>query len=101
MSLIERNIDEIKRLCHLYAVTQLSVFGSVLTDRFDEESDVDFVVSFGDVSVEDYADNYLRLSADLGRLLGRDIDLVEDKAIRNPVFRANVDRTKVQIYGRV
>ncbi|MBQ7063137.1 MAG: nucleotidyltransferase domain-containing protein [Bacteroidales bacterium] len=101
MSLIERNIDEIKRLCHLYAVTQLSVFGSVLTDRFDEESDVDFVVSFGDVSVEDYADNYLRLSADLGRLLGRDIDLIEDKAIRNPVFRANVDRTKVQIYGRV
>ena len=100
MSLIERNIDEIKRLCHLYAVTQLSVFGSVLTDRFDEESDVDFVVSFGDVSAEDYADNYLRLSADLGRLLGRDIDLIEDKAIRNPVFRANVDRTKVQIYGR-
>ena len=99
MSLIERNIEGIKRLCGIYAVAQLSVFGSVLTEKFSDDSDIDFLVSFNAVPVENYADNYLQLSTALEELLGREIDLVEDKAIRNPVFRSNVDRTKVQIYG--
>ena len=99
MSLIERNIDGIKRLCNDHAVAKLSVFGSVLIDRFNDDSDIDFLVSFDNVPIEDYADNYLQLSMALSQLLGREIDLVEDKAIRNPIFRSNVDRTKVQIYG--
>ena len=85
----------------MHAVSQLSVFGSVLTDKFNHASDIDFLVSFDKMPIEDYADNYLQLMMALGELLGREIDLVEEKAIRNPVFRSNVDRTKVQIYGRV
>jgi len=99
MSLIERNIDGIKQLCHTHAVAQMSVFGSVLTDRFNDDSDIDILVTFNALPVEDYADNYLQLQVALQALLGREIDLVEDKAIRNPVFRNHVDRTKVQIYG--
>lgn len=99
MSLIERNIDDIKRLCSTHSVAQLSVFGSALTDRFNDNSDIDFLVSFEAMPIENYADNYLQLSMALEELLGREIDLVEYKAIRNPVFRSNVDRTKVQIYG--
>lgn len=99
MSIIERNIDAIKKLCAVYAVAQMSVFGSVLTDRFNDKSDIDILVSFDALPIEEYADNYLQLQAALQSLLGREIDLVEDKAIRNPVFRDQVDRTKVQIYG--
>ena len=99
MSLIERNIDAIKRLCAIYAVAQMSVFGSVLTDRFNDDSDIDILVSFDALPIEQYADNYLQLQSALQELLGREIDLVEDKAIRNPVFRNQVDRTKVKIYG--
>lgn len=99
MSLIERNIDAIKRLCSIYAVAQMSVFGSVLTDRFNDDSDIDILVSFDALPIEQYADNYLQLQSALQELLGREIDLVEDKAIRNPVFRNQVDRTKVKIYG--
>lgn len=100
MFLIERNIDSIKQLCNAHAVTQLSVFGSALTDQFNADSDIDFLVSFDDtMPIENYADNYLQLSLALSELLGRDIDLIEDKGIRNPIFRSNVDRTKVQIYG--
>ena len=99
MSIIERNIDAIKKLCAVYAVAQMSVFGSVLTDRFNDDSDIDILVSFDALPIEDYADNYLQLQSALQDLLGREVDLVEDKAIRNPVFRNQVDRTKVQIYG--
>lgn len=101
MSIIERNIEEIKRICSQHAVSQLSVFGSVLTDKFNDNSDIDFLVSFDSIPVEMYADNYLQMSTALSELLNREIDLVEDKAIRNPVFRNVVNRTKVQIYGRV
>ena len=99
MSLIERNIDAIKRLCAIYAVAQMSVFGSVLTDRFNDDSDIDILVSFDALPIEQYADNYLQLQSALQELLGREIDLVEDKAIRNPVLRNQVDCTKVKIYG--
>ncbi|MDY6382163.1 MAG: nucleotidyltransferase domain-containing protein [Bacteroidales bacterium] len=101
MLLIEQNIDRIKQLCNAHDVLQMSVFGSILTEHFDEQSDIDILVSFDSIPLENYADNYLQLQVELQNLLGREVDLVEDKAIRNPVFRENIDRTKVQIYGRV
>ena len=101
MSIIESNIDRIILLCKKHKVTALSVFGSVLTEKFNDESDIDMLVDFDTMPIEEYVDNYFNLSDELNKLLGRDIDLIEDKAIRNPVFRDNVNRTKVQIYGRV
>lgn len=99
MPLIEHNIDRICQLCRNHHVDTLAVFGSVLTNRFNDKSDVDLVVNFRALPVEEYADNYLQLMLSLSEVLGREVDLVEDKAIRNPVFRNNVDRTKVKIYG--
>ena len=99
MSIIERNIEMILALCKKHKVRELSVFGSVLTDRFNDESDVDFVVDFAVMYMAEYADNYLNMQESLSQLLGREIDLLEDKAIRNPIFRKNIDRTKQVIYG--
>ena len=101
MSLIERNIDELRELCARHSVKQLSVFGSVLTSRFRDDSDVDFLVSFNNIPLEEYADNYLQFSESLSEVLGREIDLVEEKAIHNPYFLSNIEQSKVQIYGRV
>lgn len=42
MKLIELNIDKIIALCKKYKVAKLWVFGSILTDHFNESSDVDF-----------------------------------------------------------
>ena len=43
MNLIELNIDRIIALCKKYKVNKLFVFGSILTDRFNKESDVDLL----------------------------------------------------------
>lgn len=99
MSIIESNIDNIGLLCRNHHVHSMSVFGSVLTDRFNDDSDIDMLVSFNELPIEDYADNFLQLMESLPKLLGRDIDLVEEKAIRNPVFRNIVEKTKMKIYG--
>ena len=57
MSIIESNIESICQLCKKHHVDSMSVFGSVLTDRFDANSDVDFLVSFKALPIEEYANN--------------------------------------------
>ena len=99
MKLIRRHITQIIALCEKHKVTSLYVFGSVLTDKFNNESDIDFVVIFDKVGVDDYFDNYFDFKYALQDLLGREVDLVEDQTIRNKYLRQNVDASKQLIYG--
>ncbi|HLN96578.1 MULTISPECIES: nucleotidyltransferase family protein [unclassified Flavobacterium] len=99
MKLIREHLDAIKTLCQSHRVSRLYAFGSVLTDDFSEHSDVDLIVDFEEMQVLDYSDNYFDLKFSLEKILERPIDLVEDKAIKNPYFRNAVDRTKRLIYG--
>ena len=71
----------------------------MLTDRFRDDSDIDFVVDFTDVDERDYADNYLEMQETLQNLFGREVDLLENKAIRNSVLLQTINNTKQVIYG--
>lgn len=94
MQLIKDNIRKIVSLCKKHKVEKLSVFGSILTPRFNDQSDVDLLVSFNKAEVEDYFDNYFDFKYALEALLGRDVDLLEEQTIRNPYLRKTVDATK-------
>lgn len=101
MKLIELNIQRIFELCRLYKVKSLAVFGSILTDRFNEHSDVDMLVDFESIDPDrfDYVSNYFSFRDALERLFNRKVDLIEEKALRNKYVIANVNRTKQVIYG--
>jgi hypothetical protein len=99
MNLIERNIDKIRDLCSIHKVSKLFVFGSVLTDKFKKDSDVDLVVDFQYVDHYEYADNYFDLKESLEKLFKRNVDLLEEKAIRNPYLRQSIDSSKQLVYG--
>lgn len=99
MRLIEKNIKKIKALCRKHKVVRLFVFGSVLTDRFNEESDIDFIVNFDKENVVDYFDNYFNLKYALEDLFKRKVDLLEEQTIKNPYLKKSVDETKALIYG--
>ena len=99
MNLIETNIQRIIDLCRKHQVNRLFVFGSILTNRFNDDSDIDLVVDFNNIDLSEYVNNYFDLKDSLQSLLGREVDLLEDKAINNPVLRRNIDRTKQLIYG--
>ena len=99
MNVIDRNIDKVRALCLKHKVAKLFVFGSVLTDSFKKDSDIDFVVDFAGIDLYDYADNYFDLKFSLEDLFERDVDLLEEKAIKNPYLRKSIDSTKQQIYG--
>jgi len=99
MNIIEKNIDRLRILCERYKVAELYVFGSVLNKRFSSESDIDFIVSFNDVGLEKYADNYFDFKFSLEDLFNRKIDLLEEKAIKNPFFKNSINNSKQMIYG--
>ena len=99
MNLIERNIDKIRDLCSKHKVRRLFVFGSVLTSRFKKDSDVDLVVDFQDVDLYEYADNYFDLKESLEKLFEHNVDLLEEKAIKNPYLKQSIDISKQLVYG--
>jgi predicted nucleotidyltransferase len=100
MNIIERNIDQIIKLCKLHKVTELYLFGSILTDTFNDESDIDFLVEFSIVDIQEYFNNYMDFKEKLEALLKRPVDLVENQAVRNPIFRKVLDREKKLVYER-
>lgn len=92
-------MDTIRALCSKHKVVSLFVFGSVLTDHFKKSSDIDLLVDFSGVDLYDYADNYFDLKTSLEELFKRQVDLLEDKAIKNPYLRKSIDASKKLIYG--
>jgi len=102
MKLIELNMDKIIALCKKYKVDKLWVFGSILTDRFNDDSDVDFLVDFEEDKIDllDYADNFFNLIHAIEDVIGRKIDLVVNKTIRNKVFRNEVNNSRQLLWSR-
>ena len=78
---------------------KLELFGSILRQDFDlERSDVDLLVEF-EASVANSFTNFLDLKEALEDLLGRRVDLVELRAIRNRRLRHHIERSKLPVYA--
>ena len=100
MNLIDVNKDKLIELCNKHKVKELFIFGSFLTEKFNDSSDVDLLIQFHQIELLDYFDNYMELKEELEQLFHRPVDLVENQAIRNPIFRKIIDREKQLIYER-
>ncbi len=100
MNIIEKNTGTLVSLCKQHKVKELYIFGSILTPKFNKDSDIDMLVQFDKVDILEYADNYFDFKDRLEKLLGREIDLIENQAIRNPIFRKILDRDKKIVYDR-
>lgn len=93
------DIDAIRRACERHGVKRLRVFGSVLTDRFDPEmSDVDFLVDF-QPEREDLFQDYFDLKFELERIVGREVDLVMERSVKNPFFKASAFGSAQDVYA--
>jgi uncharacterized protein len=97
--IIQDNIDSIVKICQKYNVSRLYVFGSVLTDKFSEESsDLDFQVELYPMNVLERGEKLIQFWDELEILYQRKIDLITDQPLRNPYFRKQLERTKQLIY---
>jgi len=79
-------------------VVEMALFGSVLREDFRPDSDVDVLVTFAPNdgwSLWDLID----MRDELREILGRQIDLVEERSLVNPFRRRSILRTKRVIYA--
>ena len=96
---LERYIGEIRLLCQKNRVKSLYVFGSVLTDRFTDKSDIDLIVDIDSIDPLEYSDFYFNLKFALEDLLRREIDLLESRALKNPYLIDNINQSKTLLYA--
>jgi len=99
MNLVESHINDIKHICAKHHVRHLYAFGSVLTNEFNKDSDIDLVVDFENLELDQYADNYFNLKYSLERVFKRSVDLLEESAIRNPYFKQALELSKRLVYA--
>lgn len=97
--LLTDNMDKIQALCKANNVKALFAFGSVCTNKFNDESDIDLLISFNPMDYGDYADTYFDLADRFENLFQRPVDLVTDKSLSNPYFIDSVNQTKTLLYA--
>ena len=89
-----KGIDE---FCHRWKVTELSLFGSVIRDDFQINSDVDVLVEFPEDIPYSLFD-LVTMQEELQALFRREVDLVEKGALRNPFRRRAILNNRKIIY---
>ena len=92
-------IPDLAGIAARHRVKRLGIFGSATGDRFDPaSSDIDFVVEFEPMIPVEHVRAYFGLAGDLARAFGREVDLIELSAVRNPIFRRVVEETCREVY---
>ena len=99
---IEAHRDEIIAICKEYGLECLEVFGSAATDQFDpDRSDIDFLVVYPEGwDYGPWGERVDDLRRRFEQLLGRDVDMVVLRWVRNPYLRRSIEETRVPIYAR-
>jgi len=99
-SIIKNNLVEIKRLLNQHKVKRAYAFGSVCTDKFNEQSDIDLLISFQEgMEPLERGENWWTLLYALQNLFNREVDLVAEETLKNPYFIKSVNERKELIYG--
>ena len=91
-------LNQIAAFCQKWQITELAVFGSILGDQFRDDSDIDFLVTFApraSISLFELAQAQL----DLKNIVGREVDLVEKAALRNPFRKSNIYKNMKVLYA--
>lgn len=98
---IALNRDALDALCRRFHVCRLDLFGSAARGDFDpDRSDVDFLVEFDRAYPEAMSlKGYFDFKAELEALLGRSVDLVEPRALRNPYLKASIDASREPVFA--
>lgn len=92
---IDIPIEKINDLCQRWRITEFALFGSVLRDDFDDDSDVDVLVEFEPGHTPGLA--LIRIEDEISRLLqGRKVDLVLEGALNRRLRKSILSSAEVR-----
>lgn len=97
--ILSRNLPRITQILKQNHVKRAYAFGSVCTEQFGPNSDVDLLIAFEDnLDPVTYAENYFAIADAIEELLQRPVDLVTEPFLHNPYFIKAMNQTKTPIY---
>ncbi|MEO6348893.1 MAG: nucleotidyltransferase domain-containing protein [Aquaticitalea sp.] len=99
MVITQKNKNLIRSICETHSVETLYLFGSATGNTFGKSSDIDFLVKFRAIDLSTYFENYMGLKQKLKKIFKRDVDLVEEQTLKNPILINSINKSKELIYG--
>jgi|SRR6185295_8591626 len=95
---IGASAKKLEDFCLKWRVEELSLFGSILGDDFRTDSDIDVLIRFAPEEKWTLFD-LTRMQAELMTILGRNVDLVDVRGLKNPFRRKQILATKKVVYA--
>lgn len=96
---LAKKLENIKQICKDHSVKRLYVFGSVCSSHFNNNSDIDLLLSFNEnLSPEERGEKYWKLLYILEDLLQRKVDIITEGSLKNPFFIEELNEKKITIY---
>lgn len=95
---IAASAEKVKAFCLKWKVNELSLFGSILREDFRPDSDIDILIKFAPDTKWSLFD-LPRMQAELTTILGRNVDLVDVRGLKNPFRRKEILSTKKVVYA--
>jgi predicted nucleotidyltransferase len=89
---------KIEDFCLKWKISEMALFGSVLSDEFHPDSDIDVLVSFKDDDGWGLFD-FVDMIDELQAIFGRKVDLIGKDSLRNPFRRKAILDNNEVIYA--
>ncbi|TXC85451.1 nucleotidyltransferase family protein [Luteibaculum oceani] len=97
---VQDKLNELQEICKKNNVAELYLFGSAAGGLSNGNSDLDFAVVLKEgLSPIEHGDSFISLLFALQDLFDREIDLVSYRVVKNPIFKQELDKTKVSLYA--
>lgn len=90
--------EMLKFFCKKWNIIEFALFGSVLRNDFNSDSDIDVLLSF-DENAKISLFDLVKIKEELESFFGRDVDIVERKAIKNPYRMKNIFSNMEVLYA--
>ena len=98
---VEVSREQVEAFCRTWRITRFELFGSVLRDDFDEQSDVDVLVTY-EPGVGYGMRELARMDEELAAMFGRKVDFVERALVersRNWIRRKSILESAQVVYA--
>ena len=94
MKLINNHLEKLNSFCQMYNVDKMYLFDYPLNSSFNAKSDADFLLKFKEVELAVYFNNYIILRENLKSLFEREIDLLGQQTLKNPILINSIQNLK-------
>lgn len=94
---IDKYRKDVEAICRELSLVRLDIVGSASRSDFAPDSDVDVLVTFAEG--DHLFRRYFELKEKLEQVFERPVDVIEERAIRNPYVKTMLGKDRVRIYG--